>query len=232
MGEWSFRPAGEGALYVVLGERATADVRAEVQAVVHSIRQGLGDRVRDVVPGYVSVYVEFDPEVWAVGDLQRAIETLAGVPQLPLPSRLITVPVRYGDEWGPDLRVVAEENGISEEEVVSLHVRPTYEVSFIGFTPGFPFLAGLDERLAIPRLAVPRRRVPRGSVGIAGLQTGIYSVDSPGGWRIIGRTGLLLFDPRAPEPVLIRPGDTVRFVQSTEALPVGQFIDAPPVDPM
>jgi inhibitor of KinA len=231
MGEWELRPAGEGSLYVICGEQATPAVRAEVQAVVRSVRQGLGSRLKDVVPGYISVYLEFDPEALSLPDLEATLARLAGSPQPPSRSRLVRVPVRYGDGWGPDLAAVAEASGLPEAEVVRLHLRPTYEVAFIGFTPGFPFLAGLDERLATPRLAVPRRRVPRGSVGIAGGQTGIYPVDSPGGWRIIGRTALPLYDPRLPEPVLIRAGDRVQFVPTDEAVPVGEFIEAPPAGP-
>lgn len=228
MSEWAFRPAGEGAVYLVLGEKATPAVRAEVRAAVRTVRDVLGPKLRDVVPGYASVYVEFDPEVWSLPDLREALTGLAESPQPPIRSRLVKVPVRYGGGWGPDLGAVAEASGLSEEEVVRRHLRPIYEVAFIGFTPGFPFLAGLDDRLAIPRLAAPRRRVPRGSVGIAGLQTGIYPVDSPGGWRIIGRTALPLYDPRLPDPVLIRPGDRVQFVTSTEAIPVGEFLEARP----
>ena len=231
MGEWECRPAGEGALYVVVGERPVREVTQEVQLVVRALREGLGSQLLDVVPGYISVYVEFDPQLWSFADLRAAIAALARAPRPPAQPRLITVPVCYGGAWGPDLGAVAAGNGLTEDEVVRRHLGPTYEVAFIGFTPGFPFLTGLDERLATARLAVPRRRVPRGSVGIAGEQTGIYPVASPGGWRIIGRTGLSLFDPASAEPVLMRPGDRVRFVASPDALPVDPFLEAGPGGP-
>ncbi len=228
MGEWECRPAGEGSLYVLVGERPVREVTQEVQVVVRALREGLGSRLLDVVPGYISVYVEFDPQLWGFGELRAAIAALAQAPRTPAQPRLITVPVCYGGAWGPDLGAVAARNGLTEEEVVRRHLAPTYEVAFIGFTPGFPFLTGLDEQLVTPRLPVPRRRVPQGSVGIAGEQTGIYPVASPGGWRIIGRTGLSLFTPTSAEPVLMRPGDRVRFVPSPESLPVDPFLEVGP----
>ncbi|HLO67907.1 MAG TPA: 5-oxoprolinase subunit PxpB, partial [Holophaga sp.] len=120
---------------------------------------------------------------------------------------------RYGGEDGPDLEAVARHCGLAPEEVARRHAGATYRVHFLGFAPGFPYLGGLDPALAAPRLDAPRTRVPAGSVGIAGAQTGIYPLESPGGWRLIGRTPLVLFDPRRPEPCLLRPGDLLRFVE-------------------
>jgi KipI family sensor histidine kinase inhibitor len=123
--------------------------------------------------------------------------------------------VRYGGEEGPDLEEVARMCGLDPGEVIRRHTAPGYRVHFLGFLPGFPYVGGLDPALAVPRLPVPRLRVPAGSVGLAGLQTGVYPLDSPGGWRIIGRTPLALFDPGRAEPCLLVPGDDLRF----EALP-------------
>ena len=128
------------------------------------------------------------------------------------PGRLVEVPVRYGGEFGPDLDDVARHAGLTADEVVRLHAGAEYAVYMVGFSPGFPYLAGLPERLAMPRLDSPRQAVPIGSVGIGGRQTGIYPVESPGGWRIIGRTSLRLFTPEADPPTLFQLGDRVRFV--------------------
>jgi inhibitor of KinA len=129
-----------------------------------------------------------------------------------LNGRIVTIPVSYGGEWGPDLAEVAERAGLSMEEAISLHSTAEYRVAMIGFAPGFPYLAGLPERLASPRKATPRQAVPAGSVGIAGVQTGIYPLSSPGGWQLIGRTSVTLFDPRRDPPSLLAPGDRVHFI--------------------
>ena len=131
-------------------------------------------------------------------------------------SREILVPVVYGGEGGPDLGEVARHSGLSEKQVVELHSSVEYVVWFLGFQPGFPYFGGLPERLAMPRRAEPRLLVPAGSVGIGGAQTGIYPLATPGGWQLLGRTPLALFDPKRKEPVLLRSGDRVRFVPQKE----------------
>jgi inhibitor of KinA len=139
--------------------------------------------------------------------------TAAAVPE----GRLVILPVLYGGEQGPDLDFVARHHQLSVEEVIALHSGPEYLVYMIGFAPGFPYLGGLPERLATPRLEKPRLSVPKGSVGIGGAQTGVYSVDSPGGWRLIGRTPVPLYDPRKDPPALLQAGDRVRFRPVTAA---------------
>jgi KipI family sensor histidine kinase inhibitor len=141
--------------------------------------------------------------------------------------KLVQIPTVYGGEFGPDLPFVAEHAGLSEAEVIRLHSQPRYHVYMIGFTPGYVYLGGLPERLHTPRLSSPRIRVPRGSVAIGGSQTGIYPVESPGGWRIIGRTYLTLFDPTREIPTPIVPGDAVQFVPITEA----EFLRAKSCEP-
>jgi inhibitor of KinA len=139
------------------------------------------------------------------------IERTIDVEPAPLAARTIELPVCYDPALAPDLEPLAAEKGLTVEALAALHVAPAYRCHLLGFRPGFPFLGGLDERLVAARLASPRSRVPAGSVGIGGRQTGVYPVDSPGGWRLIGRTPLRLFDPARAEPFLIRAGDTVRF---------------------
>ena len=127
-------------------------------------------------------------------------------------SRLVEIPVRYGGEFGPDLPDVARHTGLTPERVIEMHAAAEYLVYFLGFAPGFAYLGGLPPELATPRLSAPRKRVPAGSVAIGGNQTGVYPIESPGGWRIIGHTDAKLFDPSAAEPVLLRMGDRLRFV--------------------
>jgi inhibitor of KinA len=136
---------------------------------------------------------------------------------LPHPARMIEIPVCYGREYGEDIRTVCAAHGLSEAEVIALHTAPTYFVGMLGFAPGFPYLAGLDERLVTPRRATPRPRVPRGSVAIGGEHTGIYPFELPGGWHLIGRTPLALFDPSRDPPSLLAAGDQVRFVPIASA---------------
>jgi KipI family sensor histidine kinase inhibitor len=131
--------------------------------------------------------------------------------------RLVEIPTLYGGEFGPDLGDVAEHNGISDAEVIKIHSGADYLVYMMGFLPGFPYLGGMSERIATPRLKTPRSAIPAGSVAIAERQTGIYPVESPGGWRIIGRTPISLFDPSREPPVEIEPGDYLRFVQVDES---------------
>lgn len=133
-------------------------------------------------------------------------------------SRLVNVPVIYGGEAGPDLLQVADHAGLSAKQVVELHSSREYDVFFIGFQPGFPYLAGLDPRLHMPRRAEPRVAVPAGSVGIGGSQTGVYPLASPGGWQLIGQTPVALFTPQQQPPTLLQPGDKVRFVPQKEGI--------------
>jgi 5-oxoprolinase (ATP-hydrolysing) subunit B len=171
--------------------------------------------VREVVPGMNNLSLIFewkeqDPDVLA-SRLQSAWSaTMSG---LTAPNAPIEIPVRYGGDDGPDLAHVAERAGIGQEDAIALHSAAKYAVYFLGFRPGFAYLGGLDARLASPRLARPRRRIAAGSVGIGGEQTGIYAIESPGGWNIIGRTSSVLFDPQRTPPSLLAPGDVVRFVR-------------------
>jgi KipI family sensor histidine kinase inhibitor len=215
----AIRPAGDTGLYIVMGDTIDVSVNAAVHRLANTIQQQHLSGVLDVVPGYASLYLEFDPAVWSYGVLAERLMTLK-VDRMSRSGPVrpsITIPVCYGGEYGPDLEIVAQNAGMSTEEVVSRHTAAEYHVYFIGFTPGFPFLGGMDPRLEIPRLEQPRTRVPQGSVGIAGMQTGVYPVASPGGWRLIGRTSARLYTPEQTDPILLRPGDAVRFVAvSTE----------------
>lgn len=211
------RPQGECGIVVELGDAIDPAVNARVHALAAAVAGELGDRVQEVVPGYASLLVLHDPLRVPRASLARRLLALAArVVAAPatLPRRIVRVPVCYGGDAGPDLEDVARYAGLPPAEVVALHAAPVYRVYLLGFTPGFPYLGGMSPRIACPRLASPRPRIPAGSVGIAGEQTGIYSVESPGGWRLVGRTPLRLFDldPRARRPFLLAAGDGLRFV--------------------
>lgn len=206
----------EYALQAVCGEAIDEAVFQRVMRLKAAIEARPFPRMKEAVPAYCTVTVYFPPlsdreraaaEVW----LRELAQDAAGRSE-ELRVRIVDIPVEYGGKWGPDLAFVAAHNGIPEEEVVRIHSSRTYPVHMIGFLPGFPYLGRVSDRIAAPRKTVPRPLVPAGSVGIAGNQTGIYPAPSPGGWQIIGRTPLVLFDPNRRPPNLLSPGDWVRFV--------------------
>lgn len=206
-------PVGEAAFTVEFGDRLDEDLNGQVHALDASLATHPFPGLVETVPTFRSLLVIYDPlvadELAARAALERAIETMEAAP--PRQERLVEIPVRYGGEWGPDLEDVAAHCGLAPAEVVRRHTRPTYRVAMMGFAPGFAYLFGLPPELATPRLATPRLRVEAGSVGIAGPQTGLYALSTPGGWRIIGRTSLALFDATRQAPFALRAGDRVRF---------------------
>lgn len=206
------REAGDAALLLELDPVIAPEVNARAVAAATALRQEAPPGVRDVVPTYRTVAVYFDPLRVDVDGLRRALERAAQAPPASTESRTIEVPTVYGGAAGPDLDALATTAGLSAAEVVECHTGTTYRVYMLGFLPGFAYLGTVDPRIAAPRLASPRLAVPAGSVGIAGRQTGIYPRLSPGGWRIVGRTALTLFDPARTPAALLRPGDHVRFV--------------------
>lgn len=203
-------PLGEGAL--TLTYAASLSDEAHRLVVHHARALASIPGVAEVVPGYVSLTLQFDPTVASATDLRDRIAAailLAGAPAADAPGRLVTIPVRYD---GPDLAEVAAATGLSAEDVIDRHAAVEYEVGLLGFVPGFAYLGRLDPALVLPRRETPRPRVPAGSVGIAGEQTGIYPAETPGGWHLIGTTDLQLFDPHRDPPSWLQVGDRVRFV--------------------
>ncbi len=207
-------PAGDAAWFVEFDDRIDPVVNARAIAVARAVREARWPCVRDIVTGYRSVAVYVDPLASGSGELGQALAALAArtPPADTSHEALITVPVCYGGEFGPDLARVAAFAGCSEDEVIRRHTAPEYRVYMVGYVPGFPYMGTVDPRIAAPRRETPRVKVPAGSVGIAGPQTGIYPRETPGGWNLIGRTPLKPFDERRPEPCLFRPGSRVRFV--------------------
>jgi KipI family sensor histidine kinase inhibitor len=211
-------PAGESALVIELGNRIDPDINQRVYELASAIERASLPVVQEVVPTYRSLLVRYDPLRATYADMAKSVQDVArtgltGRAPRDQQRQLYEIAVLYGGDEGPDLAAVAEHAGISEEEVVSVHTRPAYRVYMLGFAPGFPYLGGLDPRISCPRLKTPRTRVPAGSVGIAESQTGIDPLSTPGGWQIIGRTPVPLFDPRRDPPVTITPGSFLRFVR-------------------
>ena len=206
-----FSPLGDAALLLTLGTGIDPAVNDRIHRLAHGVARAGLPGLLGLVPSYACLAVHFDPRVWDHAGLERALLAVAASASDPVPGRTIVLPVHYGGSDGPDLEAVAAHCGLSPAEVVARHCAGLYRVHFLGFAPGFPYLGGLDPALATPRLASPRTQVPAGSVGIAGHQTGVYPLATPGGWRIIGRTPLVLFDPLRAEPCLLRAGDLLRF---------------------
>lgn len=220
----TIEPLGDTALLLRWGERIDPDLNRRVHALAAALDAIRPPWLLDLVPAYATLALHLDTATFAPVDeplataerwLRAQLATLADDADAPAATpaaRLVEIPVRYGGEHGPDLDEVARDTGLSPEQVVARHTAGHYHVALLGFAPGFPYLLGLDPALALPRLATPRQRVPAGSVAIGGAQTGIYPRESPGGWRVIGRTPLTLFDPLRDPPALLAPGDRVRFV--------------------
>jgi len=221
-------PVGDAALALELGDTLDPRTSARVRALDLALLGAPFDGFRESVPTHRSLLVLYDAAVARFSSVARILLSLAASPALPPPpSRRHMVPVVYGGEGGPDLEDVARERGLAPADVVRRHATTEYTAFMLGFTPGFAYLGLLPEALECPRRATPRIRVPAGSVALAGRQTGIYPVASPGGWQVIGRTSRRLFDPFREEPALFAPGDRVRFVPVAE-LPRPEPAAAPP----
>ncbi len=211
-----FKPAGDSAVAVIFGDKIDESINKKVHAVANAIEKASPDWLIEVVPTYTSIYVYYDPLKLDYQEVLTAIKPFLSAEPRDEKPRIVEIPTVYGGEFGPDIEFVAQHNGLTVEDVIEIHSKPLYRVYMLGFTPGFAYLGGMDERIATPRLERPRLKVPAGSVGIAGKQTGIYPLESPGGWRLIGRTPLRLFNPEKDPPTLLQPGDHIKFVPITE----------------
>jgi KipI family sensor histidine kinase inhibitor len=212
------RHASDHSLLVSFGEEISSEAHAEVRRLFHLLEADPPPGVLNLHPAYASLLISYDSLRANREELQREIERRLGeVGQAAVPERrVVEIPVCYGGELGPDLGDVAAVCRLHPTDVIREHVAGEYLVHFLGFSPGFPYLGGMSPRIAAPRRATPRKHVPAGSIAIGGNQTGAYPLASPGGWQLIGRTPLVLFDPRRTPPALLSLGDTVRFVAIDE----------------
>jgi len=204
---------GDRGLLLEFGDEISAEVNEKVRKMALALQAEPLEGIIEVVPTYRSLLVLYNPVVISLEDLKRRLKQLeTGLKEISFPDpKLTKIPVLYGGEFGPDLEKVAEYLHLTPEEVIRLHCSKPYFIYMIGFMPGFPYMGELPDALITPRLKTPRLSVPAGSVAIAQKQTGIYPVESPGGWQILGRTPVKLFNPEKEPPALLRMGNLVRF---------------------
>ena len=209
---------GDSAINIVVADTISAEASALVRSAAARIQAAGIAGIEDIVPTFCAVMVAYNPETISYEELVSAVHAnLDGLSaEGASAGKTIVIPVCYGGEFGPDLEHVAQFHGITPDEVVRLHTESTYLIAMLGFLPGFVYLGGLDERIHMPRLSVPRTKIPARSVGIGGSQTGVYPMESPGGWRLIGRTPLSFYDQTNDPPVLCKAGEYIRFAAVTE----------------
>jgi len=212
--ELRLAPSGDLALVASFGNEISETLNTKVRGLMLALEKVKVEGIVEMTPTYCSLMIHYDPlRIGYEALCQKVRETLGALDEIELPQPMvIEIPTLYGGDYGPDLEYVAKHNGLTVDEVVNIHASGTYRIYMLGFTPGFPYLGGMDDRIATPRLETPRTKIAGGSVGIAGAQTGIYPIDSPGGWQIIGRTPVALYDPLSSEPILLKAGESIRFV--------------------
>ncbi|MDK2823394.1 MAG: inhibitor of KinA [Clostridia bacterium] len=210
-----YLPAGDKGIVVEFGSTIKTQINQKVRSMFLALEQCQLPGILELVPTYRSLMVFYDPLVWEFNKLLVELEKIeASLASFKLPKpRVNLLPVVYGGEHGPDFQFVCQYTKLTPEEIIRIHTSTDYLIYMLGFTPGFPYLGGMDERIAVPRLEVPRTKIPVGSVGIAGSQTGVYPIESPGGWQLIGRTPVRLYDPSRTPPFLLQAGDYIRFYQ-------------------
>ena len=208
-------PVGDCAISIDFGQVIDPKINRQIRQIIEQIKGLQLDGIVELVPTYCALLVQYDAMVYSYSDICRILEPTLQESVTDGANELVTIveiPTVYGGEFGPDLGFVASHNHLSEAEVVSIHSGTDYLVYMLGFIPGFTYLGGMDPRIATPRLSSPRTLIPAGSVGIAGEQTGTYPSDSPGGWQIIGRTPVTMYDMSKKQAALLQAGDYVRYV--------------------
>ena len=213
-------PVGDRAISIDFGQVIDPTINRHIRQTIERIKEFQLDGIIELVPTYCALLVEYDAMLYSYSEICNIIEPTLEEGMTNTTNELVTVvevPTVYGGEFGPDLSFVASHNHLSEDEVISIHSGTDYLVYMLGFIPGFTYLGGMDPRIATPRLSSPRTLIPAGSVGIAGEQTGTYPSDSPGGWQIIGRTSVTMYDMSKAQAALLKAGDYVRYVPIDES---------------
>ena len=222
--------AGDSSVLIEFGKEINPETNRRIAATVQLIRDQQIEGIVDMIPTYCALLINYDPRVILYDPLVARLEGLlkievkAGEQK----KRVYEIPVCYGGKYGPDLGVIAKHAGLPEEEVIRIHSSSDYLIYMLGFLPGFTYLGGLDERIHTPRLKTPRVRIEAGSVGIGGSQTGIYPLDSPGGWNLMGKTPVKTYDPDREVPILVQAGEYIRFVpvDEEEYLRIQKLVEA------
>ncbi|WP_314727449.1 5-oxoprolinase subunit PxpB [uncultured Veillonella sp.] len=213
-------PVGDRAISIDFGQVIDPTINRHIRQTIERIKALQLEGLIELVPTYCALLVEYDAMLYSYSEICKIIEPTLEEGMTNTTNELVTVvevPTVYGGEFGPDLSFVASHNHLSEDEVISIHSGTDYLVYMLGFIPGFTYLGGMDPRIATPRLSSPRTLIPAGSVGIAGEQTGTYPSDSPGGWQIIGRTPVTMYDMSKAQAALLKAGDYVRYVPIDES---------------
>ena len=210
--------AGDASLLVEFGKEINPEINRKIAATVQLMREQHIEGVVDVIPSFCALLINYDPRVIGYEEIKGRIKDLLKVEIKAGDERkkIFEIPVCYGGDFGPDIATIAEHAGLTEQEVIDIHSSRDYLIYMLGFLPGFCYLGGLDERIFTPRLASPRLKIDAGSVGIGGSQTGIYPLDSPGGWQLMGKTPVKTYDPGREVPILVEAGDYIRFVPIDE----------------
>lgn len=213
-------PVGDCAISIDFGQVIDPKINRHIRQTIERIQELKLDGITELVPTYCALLIQYDAMLYSYSDICNLMEPLLEPSATDDANERVTVieiPTVYGGDFGPDLGFVASHNNLTEEEVVAIHSGTDYLVYMLGFIPGFTYLGGMDPRIATPRLSSPRTLIPAGSVGIAGEQTGTYPSDSPGGWQIIGRTPVTMYDISKEQAALLSTGDYVRYVPIDEA---------------
>lgn len=214
-----FLTAGDSSLLIEFGDEISPEINKKITATVQLMKAQQIEGVVDLIPAFCSLLINYDPRIITYENLQKRMEDLVKLDATAeqASKKIIEIPVCYGGEYGPDIENIAELAGLSVEEVIRIHSSRDYLIYMLGFLPGFAYLGGLEECLHTPRLANPRIKINAGSVGIGGSQTGIYPLDSPGGWQLLGMTPVTVYDPLREVPILYEAGEYIRFVPVDEA---------------
>ena len=218
MSDVRYLVSGDCAVCVEFGNEIKPEINTKIRAFKIAVERAKVEGIVETIPTYRSLLVVYKPEIIGFKELTKKFDYIMknmGKIEIPAPT-VIEIPVLYGGEMGPDIENVAAHNGKTVEEVIKIHTSKEYLIYMLGFIAGFPYLGGMSEEIATPRLASPRVKIEGGSVGIAGMQTGIYPVASPGGWQLIGRTPLKMYDAEREKPVLLEAGQYIKFVSVTE----------------
>jgi len=208
-------PLGDSVVLIQFSDGISLDTNRKIRSITAFLDEYTFEGFVECVPAFNSIAIYYEPGKVSFEELSRMIEEMmANLPDASteVEQAIIEIPVVYGGEWGPDLDFVATYNKMTADDVISIHSQAEYLVYMIGFAPGFPYLGGMDERIATPRKHMPRTSIFSGAVGIGGKQTGVYPIESPAGWQIIGRAAVDLFDKTSEHPVLLKAGDRVRFI--------------------
>ncbi|MGT2667047.1 5-oxoprolinase subunit PxpB [Streptococcus rifensis] len=215
---FTIKTAGDSAVLLTFEQVISPDINHQMKSFLFLLKEQPISGIIDIIPAFASLLISYDPRVITFAKLKNRLLALqdAKVSLANAGKRIFEIPVCYGGDYGPDLSFVAQNAGLTEEDVIAIHSSQDYLIYMLGFLPGFPYLGGLDDRIHTPRLDNPRLAIPAGSVGIGGSQTGIYPLESPGGWQLIGRTPVETYQPNRQVPILFEAGDYIRFKAVSE----------------